>query len=103
MALLGMALRKRFPQYFAYFSTQNFSYRGRTIRGHNDLIGGVDGVDGIKTGYIRASGYNIVTSVARGGRKLVAVVMGGDSARSPQRQHGRADRALHAGAAASSR
>jgi D-alanyl-D-alanine carboxypeptidase len=82
MALLGVALRKRFPQYFAYFSTKNFSYRGRMIRGHNELIGGVDGVDGIKTGYTRASGYNVVTSVSRGNRSLVAVVMGGDSARS---------------------
>jgi len=81
MALLGLALRKRFPQYFSYFSVQSFSYRGRTIRGHNELIGGVSGVDGIKTGYTRASGYNVVTSVSRGGRKLVAVVMGGDSAR----------------------
>ena len=82
MALLGAALRKRFPQYFPYFSTRNFSYRGRMIRGHNELIGGVGGVDGIKTGYTRASGYNVVTSVSRGNRKLVAVVMGGDSARS---------------------
>ena len=82
MALLGVALRKRFPQHYAYFSVKNFSYRGRTIRGHNDLLGGVDGVDGIKTGYTRASGYNVVTSVSRGNRKLVAVVMGGDSARS---------------------
>jgi D-alanyl-D-alanine carboxypeptidase len=82
MALLGMALRKRFPHHFAYFSTKSFTYRGKTIRGHNDLIGGVDGVDGIKTGYTRASGYNVVTSVTRGGRKMVAVVMGGDSARS---------------------
>ena len=81
MALLGVALRTRFPQYYAYFSVKNFSYRGRTIRGHNDLIGGVDGVDGIKTGYTRASGYNVVTSVTRGNRKLVAVVMGGDTAR----------------------
>ena len=81
MALLGLALRKRFPQYYSYFSVQSFSYRGRTIRGHNDLIGDVSGVDGIKTGYTRASGYNIVTSVSRGNRKLVAVVMGGDSAR----------------------
>lgn len=81
MALLGLALRKRFPQYYAYFSVTSFNYRGRTIRGHNDLIGGVDGVDGIKTGYTRASGFNVVTSAARGGRKVVAVVMGGDSAR----------------------
>jgi len=81
MALLGLALRRRFPQYYYYFSTQSFTYRGRTIRGHNDLIGGVSGVDGIKTGYVRASGYNIVTSVSRGSRKLVVAVMGGDSAR----------------------
>ena len=51
------------------------------MRGHNDLLGRVEGVDGIKTGYIRASGYNIVTSVNSGGRKLVVVVMGADSAR----------------------
>ena len=81
MALLGLALRKRFPQYYYYFSPTSFAYRGRTIRGHNDLIGGVDGVDGIKTGYTRASGFNVVTSAARGGRKVVAVVMGGDTAR----------------------
>ena len=81
MALLGLALRKRFPQYYYYFSTQSFAFNGRMIRGHNDLLADVDGVDGIKTGYIRASGYNIVTSVSRGNRKLVAVVMGGDSAR----------------------
>jgi D-alanyl-D-alanine carboxypeptidase len=82
MALLGMTLRRRFPQYYSYFSTTSFTFHGRTIRGHNDLIGGVDGVDGIKTGYTRASGYNVVTSVSRGNRKLVAVVMGGDTARS---------------------
>ncbi|MEQ1954595.1 D-alanyl-D-alanine carboxypeptidase family protein [Mesorhizobium sp. CN2-181] len=81
MALLGMSLRKRFPAQFAYFSNQNFTFRGRNVRGHNDLIGRVDGVDGIKTGYIRASGFNIVTSVNRDGRKLVVVVMGGNSAR----------------------
>jgi D-alanyl-D-alanine carboxypeptidase len=82
MALLGMMLRRRFPAQYAYFASTSFSYNGRTIRGHNDLIGGVDGVDGIKTGYIRASGYNIVTSVNRSGRGLVVVVMGGDSAKS---------------------
>jgi D-alanyl-D-alanine carboxypeptidase len=81
MALLGLSLRQRFPQYYSYFSVTSFAYRGRMIRGHNDLIGGVDGVDGIKTGYTRASGFNVVTSAARGGRKVVAVVMGGDSAR----------------------
>lgn len=82
MAVLGMALRKRFPQYFHYFGERDFTYRGKLIRGHNDLIGRVRGVDGIKTGYIRASGYNIVTSVNAGGRRLIVVVMGADSARS---------------------
>lgn len=81
MALLGMALKQRFPQHFHYFSNKDFVFRGRTIRGHNDMIGRVEGVDGIKTGYTRASGYNVVTSVSRGSRRLIVVVMGADSAR----------------------
>ena len=81
MALLGMALRSRFPHHYHYFSLTSFTFRGRTIRGHNDLIGRVQGVDGIKTGYVRASGFNIVTSVDDDGRRLVAVVMGGENAR----------------------
>ena len=81
MAVLGMALRSRFPQYYHYFSQSDFTYRGRLVRGHNDLIGRVEGVDGIKTGYIRASGFSIVTSVRRGSRQLIIVVMGADSAR----------------------
>lgn len=80
MALLGIALKKRFPQYYAYFSKQAFSFNGKTVRGHNRLLGRVEGVDGIKTGYIRASGFNVVTSVAKDGRWLVVVVMGGDTA-----------------------
>lgn len=81
MAVLGVALRTRFPQYFYYFSQRDFMFRGQLVKGHNDLIGRVDGVDGIKTGYIKASGYNIVTSVSRGSRRLIVVVMGADSAR----------------------
>ena len=81
MAVLGMALRKHFPQHYSYFSATDFNFRGKRIRGHNDLLGRVNGVDGIKTGYIRASGFNIVTSVQADGRKLVIVVMGGDTAR----------------------
>jgi D-alanyl-D-alanine carboxypeptidase len=81
MAVLGLALRKRFPAQYAYFSNQSFAYRGRAIRGHNELLRSVAGVDGIKTGYIRASGFNICTSVGRDGRRLVVVVMGGDTAR----------------------
>jgi len=81
MAILGMALKRRFPQHFHYFSNRDFVFNGKTIRGHNDLIGRVEGVNGIKTGYIKASGYNIVTSVDRGSRRLIIVVMGADSAR----------------------
>lgn len=81
MAVLGLALRARFPSQYAYFSSQSFTYRGRSIRGHNELLARVEGVDGIKTGYVRASGFNIVTSVRRGGKKLVVVVMGGETAR----------------------
>ncbi len=81
MAVLGLALRQRFPQYYSYFSIENFVYRGRLVRGHNKVLDNVAGADGIKTGYIRASGFNIVTSVNRGGRKMVAVVMGGKTAR----------------------
>jgi D-alanyl-D-alanine carboxypeptidase len=81
MAVLGLALRARFPQQFHYFSESDFMFRGRLVRGHNDMLGRVRGVDGIKTGYIRASGYNIVTSYDADGRRLVIVVMGADSAR----------------------
>ncbi|PYE88186.1 D-alanyl-D-alanine carboxypeptidase family protein [Phyllobacterium leguminum] len=79
MAILGIALREHFPREFAYFSAQSFNYKGRTIRGHNRLLGKVQGVDGIKTGYTRDSGYNLVSSVKLDGRKVVAVVMGGAS------------------------
>ena len=80
-AIIGRALRDRFPQYYHYFSTRAFEFRGRTVRGHNHLLGNVAGVDGIKTGYIRASGFNIVTSVHRGQRYVVAAVFGGRTAR----------------------
>ena len=78
-ALLGIAIQERFPRYYRYFSTERFLYRGSAMRNHNHLLGQVDGVDGIKTGYTRASGFNLVTSVRRGGRQIVAVVLGGRS------------------------
>jgi D-alanyl-D-alanine carboxypeptidase len=77
MAKLGIALREHFPQYYHYFSVTKFTFRGRVIRGHNHLLGKVAGVDGIKTGYTRASGFNLATSVAINGKHLVGVVMGG--------------------------
>jgi D-alanyl-D-alanine carboxypeptidase len=80
-SIIGRALRDRFPQYFHYFSTRSFAFHGETVRGHNHLLGNIDGVDGIKTGYIHESGFNIVTSVHRGNRYLVAVVFGGRTAR----------------------
>jgi D-alanyl-D-alanine carboxypeptidase len=78
-ATLGRALQDRFPRYYRYFATTSFRFRGRIIRGHNHLLGSVDGVDGIKTGYIRSSGFNLVTNLRRGNRHLVGVVMGGRS------------------------
>lgn len=80
-SIIGRALRDRFPQYFPYFATRSFDFRGRTVRGHNHLLGNIAGVDGIKTGYIHESGFNIVTSVHRGDRYIVAVVFGGRTAR----------------------
>lgn len=82
MMKLGVALQVRFPSYYGYFQTRSFAFRGHTIGNHNNLLGRIDGVDGIKTGYIAASGFNLVTSIKRDGRKLVAVVMGGRTARS---------------------
>jgi D-alanyl-D-alanine carboxypeptidase len=79
-SMLGRAVQERFPRYYKYFSIRTFTFRGQSISNHNHLLGRVEGVDGIKTGYINASGFNLVTSVHRGNRYLVAVVMGGGSA-----------------------
>jgi len=78
-ATLGRAIQDRFPRYYRYFSTSVFNYRGQSIRNHNRLLGNVEGVDGIKTGYTRASGFNLVTSMRRGNRHLIGVVLGGRS------------------------
>jgi D-alanyl-D-alanine carboxypeptidase len=78
-ATLGRAIQDRFPRYYRYFATPSFVYRGHAMRNHNKLLGRVHGVDGIKTGYTRASGFNLVSSVHRGDRHLVAVVLGGAS------------------------
>ncbi len=79
-AILGRAIQDRFPTYYRYFATRTFEFRGNSMRNHNHLLGTVDGVDGIKTGYIHDSGFNIVTSVRRNGRHLIAVVFGGRTA-----------------------
>lgn len=78
-ATLGRAIQERFPRYYRYFATSTFSWRGQSIRNHNHLLGSVEGVDGIKTGYTRASGFNLVSSMRRGNRHLIGVVLGGRS------------------------
>lgn len=77
MAILGRALIYDHPQYYRYFSTKNFSYRGHNYHNHNRLMSSYKGMDGIKTGYIHASGFNLVASAVRDDRRLVAVVLGG--------------------------
>ena len=78
-ALLGLIIHNRFPNYYTYFSTLSFNYHGREMHNHNGLLGNVRGVDGIKTGYTEASGYNLVASVSRDDRHIVSVVLGGTS------------------------
>jgi D-alanyl-D-alanine carboxypeptidase len=79
MATLSVALIRDFPQYYGYFKRTSFKYRGVTYRGHNKLLKSFKGYDGIKTGYIRASGFNLASSAERDGRRLVVVVLGGSS------------------------
>jgi D-alanyl-D-alanine carboxypeptidase len=81
LTILGRAIHDRFPRYWRYFQSRSFHYAGRTYRNHNRLLGRVDGVDGIKTGYTRASGFNLLTSAKTGNRHLMAVVLGGRSGR----------------------
>ena len=85
MAKLARALLRHYPGYYKYFSTKSFTYKGRTYRNHNRLLKTYKGTDGIKTGYIRASGFNLVASTVRNGRRLIAVVFGGKSGRSRNR------------------
>jgi D-alanyl-D-alanine carboxypeptidase len=77
MATLSLRIQRDFPQYYPYFKIPSFTYKGQAIRTHNRLLGKYAGTDGIKTGYIRASGFNLTTSVARKGKRLIGVVMGG--------------------------
>jgi len=86
MALLGAALISHYPGFYPYFSKQSFLYKGRTYRNHNHLMERYDGMDGIKTGYIRASGFNLVASAVQGDRRLIGVIFGGKSAVSRDQQ-----------------
>jgi len=82
LATLSMRVLRDFPQHYHYFSTQSFTYGSQTHSSHNRLVRNYGGADGMKTGYIRASGFNVATSAVRDGRRIIAVVMGGRTAQS---------------------
>ncbi|HRD45765.1 MAG TPA: SPOR domain-containing protein [Caulobacter sp.] len=79
IAIMSRAVMRDYPQYYGYFSLRSFEFRGQTIRNHNRLMGEFAGMDGLKTGYINASGFNLAASAVRDGRRLIAVVLGGRS------------------------
>ena len=82
MAKLGIAIRRDFPEYFHYFSNEFFLYKGQRYKNHNRLLKAFKGTDGIKTGYIGASGFNLVASTERDGVRLIGVVFGGKTSKS---------------------
>jgi D-alanyl-D-alanine carboxypeptidase len=86
LVTLGRAIQDRFPRHYHFFGTRTFAYEGRAYRSHNKLVGTVEGVDGIKTGYTRASGFNLLTSAKTDGRHIITVVLGGRSGRARDAQ-----------------
>ena len=80
MARLAHALMRDFPHYYPVFSVLSYSYRGRPLANHNRMLATYAGADGLKTGYTNASGFNLVMSAVRDNRRLIGVVMGGNSA-----------------------
>lgn len=85
MGILALSILRDFPHHYHYFSSESFKYQGRLYRTHNNLLKKYRGMDGLKTGYIRASGFNLVASGVRNGRRVVAVVFGGRTAKSRDR------------------
>ncbi|NQZ13800.1 MAG: D-alanyl-D-alanine carboxypeptidase [Alphaproteobacteria bacterium] len=77
MAKMARYIVRRYPKYYRYFSTRSFTYRGKTYRNHNRLMSSYSGMDGFKTGYINASGFNLIASAKKDGRRLIGVVFGG--------------------------
>ena len=80
LAKLAVAIKKDFPQYYPFFSKTSFHYRGREVRGHNKLTANYPGAEGLKTGFVNASGCNLITTATRGDKNLVGVVIGGKTA-----------------------
>ncbi len=85
-ARLANALMREYPHYYAVFAIQSYTYRGRPLDNHNRMLGSYEGADGLKTGYTAASGFNLVMSAMRDNRRLIGVVMGGESASRRDRQ-----------------
>ena len=79
LAILSRAVMRDYPQYYAYFGQRQFAYEGRVMNNHNRLLSQMQGVDGLKTGFTSASGYNLAATAVRGERRLIAVVLGGTS------------------------
>jgi D-alanyl-D-alanine carboxypeptidase len=79
LTILARAIQERFPRHYGLFQTRSFNYAGRSYRNHNKLLGRIEGVDGIKTGYTRMSGFNLMTSAKADGRQIVSIVLGGRS------------------------
>src|SRR5438270_4070659 len=86
IARLALALYHQFPREYRYFSTRAFVFRGQEMRNHNHLMDWYPGLDGIKTGYVNASGFNLAASAVRDGRRLIGVIMGGRSWHSRDKQ-----------------
>jgi D-alanyl-D-alanine carboxypeptidase len=82
MVRLAIAIRRDFPRHYDVFSSRTFKWNGRTYRNHNKLLRNFRGADGLKTGYINASGFNLITSAQRDGSRLIGVVFGGRSGKS---------------------
>ncbi len=82
LAIMSRAVMRDYPQYYSYFSLRQFAFRGQVMGNHNRLLSQMPGVDGLKTGYTNASGYNLAASAVRDGRRLIAVVLGGSSSAS---------------------
>ena len=85
MAKLARSLLTHHAKHYGYFSIKKFVYKGHSYRNHNKLLTSYEGVDGIKTGYIRAAGFNLVASAKRGNQRIIGVVFGGDSSKQRNR------------------
>ena len=88
IARLSLALYQHFPREYRYFAYREFEFRGDIVRSHNHLMDWYEGADGIKTGFINASGFNLAASAVRNGKRLIGVIMGGRSARGRDAQMG---------------